>query len=283
MKYILPTIRKEYQIFYNSKVKCYPDGSFKQTVASRPVFKESGWEPASDVMSIKIPKPKDMTNESRDDSIRRAKNKVEDIIRLNDFDYFITLTFDQKKINSFSPKEVLNKVKAFFSNHVQRHGAIYVLIPEHHKKGAIHLHGFIKGDFKLSDSGTVKVKGHKPIKPKTAERLGISKEQWQTVYNLSQWSYGFSTAVKIPDSERAYVSKYITKYITKDVEKIFGKFYLAGGNGLKRETDIVLTDVPYDTFDSQGESYCRETNTYFKYYDSMKSVPEQEVDFNDLF
>ena len=254
-------------IFHNTKIKEYPDGAYKITVASKPVFKEKGFELSED--KPKLSKPKNLDGVSRDDSVLRAKNRVYDIIRMNDFSCFVTLTFSGEKTERSSVPQTFEKVTNFLANQVQRSNLKYVLIPEYHKKNkAIHLHGFFCGNIKLLDSGTVKAEGYdKPIKKETARRKGIDLEKCQAVYNLPQWKWGFSTAIKT-NGNNAALSKYITKYITKDVQKIFGNFYLAGGKGLIRDVPFSLSDTDFSQFQGDSEVYCPVTDTSFKYLDT---------------
>lgn len=173
-------------IFHNTKIIQYPDGNVKMTCANKKVFKESGWE--SSEVKKRISKPKDMNNETRSDSLHRTKEQIVDIVLCNEFVYFVTLTYDPKEVDSKNPKAVYRKAHATLSNLVQRYGVSYILIPEYHKSGAIHFHGFMKGDLKLIDSGTVKARGCKPVKLETAKRYGIPPDECKTVYNLPQWS-----------------------------------------------------------------------------------------------
>ncbi len=57
-----------------------------------------------------------MNNEVRDDNMRRARNKVFDIARLNDFQWFITWTLDKHLIDRYNPTEVSKKLKNFLNN-----------------------------------------------------------------------------------------------------------------------------------------------------------------------
>ena len=260
-------------IFHNTRIKEYPDGNYKVTLANKKVFKESGWECSNS--KERISKPKDMTNETRSDSLHRTIEQIYDIILCNGFEYFVTLTIDPEKVDSKNPKEVYRKAHATLSNLVQRYGVSYILIPELHKSGAIHFHGFMKGNLTIKDSGTVKARRCKPIKLETAKRYGIPLDECKTVYNLPQWSWGFTTAVKIPADEYIATSKYVTKYVTKDVQKIFGSAYLSGGNGLVRKAPFILTDRDYNEFEADHESYCALTDTNYKYYDSTKRSHDQ--------
>ena len=244
-------------IYHNTKAKVYPDGTRKVTYCTEAIFKEDGWELCE---ALKDPpdiqsKPKDMTNDPRSDNVKRAKDKVFDIALLNRFEYFVTLTLDKEKIDRFDAKAVSKVLRKSFNNFQQRYNAKYLLIPEHHKDGAIHMHGLLSGDFKLIDSGK-RTKDGRPI------------------YNLPQWKYGFSTAIEIT-GEQSNVAKYITKYISKDFHKIFGAFYYAGGKDLKRTPPILLYDTEYEQINAK--EYTNEASgRSFKYETLGTEIQENE-------
>jgi hypothetical protein len=92
---------------------------------------------------------------------------------------------------------------------VRRHGLRYILVPELHKDGAIHFHGFFAGGINVLDSGV--------------ERDG------RPVLNLPQWPYGFTTAQRLYGEYSAAVG-YCCKYIGKaDGQRPLGRWYYSGG------------------------------------------------------
>ncbi len=256
------------EIYHNAKEVIYPNGYTKLKVANKPIYRENGYEKSMCYNSEteKVSKPQAKGNEPREDSVKRAKQKIFDIIMLNEFKYFVTFTFNGEKINRTNEKEILKKVSHYLKNRVQRQGFKYILVPEYHKDGeAIHIHALISGDLKLVDSGTRLVKGHKKsLKISTMQRLHIPLENGRIVYNMSDWSYGFSEVVEIY-GQTENCAKYITKYITKDVKKIFGKFYLSGGS-LIRNPEQVIFDVDYESIEAK-EYECQATHTKFKFVD----------------
>ena len=226
---------------HNAKISFYPDGRHKLLVASKPIFKEEGWEKPE--FKEKIPKPQNRGEEVREDSVRRAQQMVFDISRLNHFDYFITWTLDKEKIDRYNPAEISKKLKKFLNNKSQRNDLKYLIIPEYHKDGAIHMHGLISGDFEMVDSGTVIVKERKkPVRKELAEEMGWAA--LKTVYNMPQWTLGSSTAIELDGNVQA-ISRYIAKYVSKEFRKIFGNFYYAGGHGLERKPPTQLYQIPY--------------------------------------
>lgn len=150
-------------------------------------------------------------------NIRRAREKIFDLIYLNEFQYFATFTYNPKKVDSYDVQEVMKIVKDWLHNHQKRNKLQYVMIPELHRSGRIHLHMLYSGDLKLKDSGK-RTKTGKPI------------------FNCKSWSYGFSTVIPVDDN-RPRLAYYVSKYVTKDVHKIFGKYYYSS-QGLKRECPV---------------------------------------------
>lgn len=157
-------------------------------------------------------------------NIRRARDKIFDLIYLNPFEYFATFTFNPKKKDSFDVESVMKTVKKWLHNHQERNGLKYIMVPEYHKSGRIHLHMLYSGSLKLKFSGKYTKSG--------AE-----------IFNCKSWRYGFSTVIPC-DSNRAKLAFYVSKYITKDVHKIFGKYYYSS-QGLIRSPDIVYTNRNY--------------------------------------
>lgn len=139
----------------------------------------------------------------------RARSAVRRLALCNEFRWFVTLTINPDLMDSHDPEIVVKRLSQWCSNQVKRRGLRYILVPERHKKGGIHFHGFFTDCMEAVDSGHVDKKGHK-------------------VYNLPGWSYGFTTAVELYGDYHAAVG-YVCKYIGKDAEKIGGRWYYSGG------------------------------------------------------
>lgn len=134
-------------------------------------------------------------------SLNRSKNNLYRIARSNDWDLFITITFDRKKVDSSSYDLVAKKISQFLNNIRKRKcpNLKYLIVPELHKdKIHYHFHGLISGisAFDLEDSGHVDKFGEK-------------------IYNITNWKVGFTTAQFIKDKNA--VRNYIGKYISKDL------------------------------------------------------------------
>lgn len=227
--------------FHNCMVKIYPNGKYHLTVFSRDIFND-GWED----MRPKEPREKQVyeTLNPREDSLKRSKGKIFDIALSNKWDYMITLTLDGSKIDRYDRKAIIKPFTKWLNNMVNRRGLKYLIVPEYHKDGAIHFHGLINDSLHMEQSGTYKVPWtKKPVKASTVKAHGFKLEDVRPVLNITDYKFGFSSAVKIDDNVEA-VSKYMTKYTCKDFQKIFGQSFFAGG-GVNRELPKLYLDIPY--------------------------------------
>ena len=166
-------------------------------------------------------------------AVRRARRKVYDLIVSNsDLNCFITCTLSGKDFERNDTKTFVCKLNKWLDNLVQRSGFKYVLVCEYHKRNkALHFHALCNADaLRLQDSGTVlRPSGGKPVRLATAARQGYKPTELRTVYNVTNWKYGFSTAI-YTDDNRGAVANYVSKYITKGADKIGGRYYRHGGD-----------------------------------------------------
>lgn len=161
-------------------------------------------------------------------SYNRTKNKIYNIARSNKWKWFITITFDRNKTDASDYDEVTERLQNFLENLRKRKcpNMIYLIVPELHKdKTHYHFHGLIAncGNMRFSYSGKCDRKGN-------------------MIFNMPDWSFGFTTATRVSDSGR--VSHYITKYITKESTRFLKnkKRYYASRNINKVEPELLTLD-----------------------------------------
>lgn len=213
------------------KIYHYPDGSRDIIAADRPTFRAKGWEPrgadkpeprAKGERREPVAEPKP---ENQERAARRAKAKVRRLALANEFRWFVTLTYDPQKVDSLNPADAIRRMGQWCSNQVKRRGLRYVLVPELHKSGRVHLHGFFSDSVEAVDSGHKDKSGH-------------------PIFNLPGWGYGFTTAIELYGDYHKAVA-YVCKYIGKD-GKIGGRWYYSGGKlAQPREefVDISANDI----------------------------------------
>lgn len=243
MSYYVPLVDRD--VLFNARIKMYPNDILKYTVFNKLIY-----NPDKAELLNKTNKRDDYTKSddpiTRDDSLKRSKDKIFDIAFINAdlWQYMVTLTLDKDKIDRYDKKEVNKKLKKWLGHLVERNNVNYLIIPELHKDGAIHFHGLISGNLKLEFSNHYD-NNNRPI------------------YNLLNWKYGFSTSVPLDDNKVA-VCKYITKYVTKSTTKILGNIYYCGGHSIKRDVPSVYQNIDYNTFNG-NEFDVPNTNIKVKY------------------
>lgn len=127
-------------------------------------------------------------------SARRSKSKIKDIAYCNEWDWFISLTFNGEKVNRYDYDLVVQKMTDWLKNNKRVcRDMKYIVVPEMHLDGAWHFHGLFSN----------------------CDDLQFTESNIENVYNVGKFKLGWTTATKIQDTERA--STYISKYICKDV------------------------------------------------------------------
>lgn len=169
-------------MYYNVRVKTFPDGT-KQYFYSENV-KQRDYEVEERNITGENCERKKRENASR------AKQVVYDLARANHFDWFITMTFDQQKVDRYDYDQCAHAIKCF-TKMLCKNGNSWIIVPEQHKDGAYHFHGLVSGDLDLTYHGG-------------------------GVYNLNKFNYGFTTASRIKDGQKiaSYVAKYMSKQFT---------------------------------------------------------------------
>lgn len=242
-----PLTAREDDIRYYCKVYTYPDGTQDLVAASKPLFREKGWEDvkkppkaklaaetAETAAKVATDEARRAENEAR--SMRRARAKVRRLALANEFTWFVTLTLAPDKVDRMDGAAVVKKLNAWCSNAVQRQGLKYILVPERHKKGGIHFHGFFNNALEVVESGHFDKKGH-------------------PIYNLPRWDLGFTTAIGLYGDYASAVA-YVCKYIGKQGEKPAGRWYYSGGSLVEPEESMVDISAGelLDTFGSRAWS-----------------------------
>lgn len=243
-----------YELYYNQRIKTYPNGTKIITTFNKTVFNPLHNKKNIDYSNREVPLRLPWIDcDTREDNLKRAIESIFDIAFINEFDYFLTLTFNDDIVNSKDEDEVHRVMRNWFGNMVKRHDFKYLAVPEYHKKEKrIHFHCLCSGDLDMVDSGTVLIpERDKPVKLSTADKICKNKDLYRTVYNLNNWHYGFSTLVRFNKCEdngigTTAIAKYLTKYITKDLTRILKHYYYAGGH-LNREVHTDYRVVPFDS------------------------------------
>lgn len=195
-------------------VKKYGE-SYKVTVCKINVWGERKRTPCND---------KNDNDNKLDNNISRARGKVFEYAKCNEWDYFATLTLDKSKKDRYDLQAYISDLGRFIRNERIRTGCDikYLLIPEQHKDGAWHMHGYFYG-IPVDD---VQMNAHGYY-----EWSGYSKR------------FGYCSLDKIKDKDRC--DNYITKYISKEM----------GGQAIEKNKKLYYTSRGLSTAEILHESY----------------------------
>lgn len=165
-------------------------------------------------------------------SAHRSRNALYDICRCNDFQYFVTWTFDKEKIDRLDDNKVKRKFTQF-QNYLRKKfpQMYYVAVPEYHKDGGLHFHLLIGG---------VTMEELKAVPARYEKRRGRHKKgdlifkHGHQIFNVERWKFGYSTLSVIANGEASkhYICKYISKQHYDD--RFFGKRRYYVSNNIKR-------------------------------------------------
>jgi len=194
------------------------------------------YEDISDKIDYSHLKNIDLTKRLEDKiqtSISRAKRTIIDYGLNNEFNYFVTITFDDdKKCNSFDYDETKKKLLQSFNNFQKRKDKNfkYLIVPEIHDSGRIHFHGWFYTE-----------------RDDLLKYMFYDKKTKHRVYRHETFfeQFGAITCVKINDYTLG-AALYIVKYISKDLGGIklpFKQYYFAS-KGLKRSEVIYKSNQP---------------------------------------
>lgn len=247
------------EVSHYCKVYTYPCGVVDILCSTKPIFKESGWEDAAWAKPKKLP-PEAATEaeaeeapEAAEDeapltepeaeeagpkdedikrSMRRAKSRVRRLALANVFRWFVTLTLSPEKVDRYDDSQVVKKLTNWAHNQVRRKGLRYILVPERHKDGALHFHGFFSDSLEAVASGHQDKQGHE-------------------IFNLPGWTLGFTAAIEVYGDYAGAVA-YVCKYIGKQGDKPAGRWYYSGGD--LREPSVVYGEIsPRELREQYGE------------------------------
>lgn len=165
-------------------------------------------------------------------NICRAKSTIYELALCNDWDFFCTFTIDKTKYDRYDlpkfHKDFTQKIRNL--NKKYKCKINYLLVPEKHKDGAWHMHGFLSGlpDQELRAFGREE---HLPLYILDKVINGQEIYTWTTY----QEKFGFCDLEPIKNIYKAsaYITKYVSKTLADNITELGAHTYYAS-KGLKR-------------------------------------------------
>lgn len=220
-------------------------------------------------VELECPPPKGSVNcEKLSNNIVRARSKVREYGLCNNWDYFVTLTLDASKRDRYDLPAFWKAFSQFIRDYRKRYGISvhYLFIPEQHKDGAWHAHGFLYG---------LSAEHLRPftLQEKLPAYLRAYLRQNGVLYDWPQYRdrFGFITLEPIRDKQRAvsYITKYITKDLEYSVDRLGAHLYYAS-RGLHKAEEIKRGQLVQDVSIDYANEHCSIT-----WFDAATSTAEQ--------
>jgi len=177
-----------------------------------------------------------VNDEKLDNNISRAKAMIYEYAVCNPWDWFLTLTLDKAKYNRYDLRLFHKALTKWISNYNKQHNLKikFLLIPEQHKDGAWHIHGFLFG-LPIEHLRLFTLQEHLP------KYIRDKLKEGKSIYNWESYAakFGFCDIEPIRNEEavRKYVIKYITKDMSRCVTEINAHMYYCS-RGLKRAEEL---------------------------------------------
>lgn len=246
---------------YNVKIILFPDLSrqvriYRKVIDHVPGRRIREKNPFDENLVQEVNNFEQSLENVREVSLIRTKAKVYNYAKCNDWDFFVTLTFSNKKVDRYDYDDCSKKLKSWLDWLRRRSsGLSYIIVPEQHKDGAWHFHGLVAG---LEES-EIEWTGKYVIKKvrKAGERVKFIKTD-RKIFRIGHYKLGWMTATEIEDKQR--VVSYITKYVTKDMMKgLFGKkrYWASRNLELPKEEVLLLDQVGRQILSGELQEICR--------------------------
>lgn len=145
------------------------------------------------------PKKGTQNTEKLLNNITRAKTNIREYALCNKWDFWCTFTINPKKYNRYHLNDYIKDFTEFIHNYNRRkeEKCRYLFIPEQHKDGAWHIHGFISG---------------------ITETDIYTNKFGYFAWKQYEEKFGFISMTKLDDDIEKLAS-YCLKYMSKDLEK----------------------------------------------------------------
>lgn len=199
-----------------------------------------------------------INNQKLFNNIVRAKTTVKEYGLCNPWTFFLTLTISPAYFNRYNLKDFHKILVQWFRDYRKKYhiDLKYLLIPEKHKDGAWHLHGFIYG-LPLEHLKMFSLSDYLPTYILDKIKRG------ETVYNWPSYADKFGFVVIEPIRNKDKATSYITKYITKDlarsVDELGSHLYYASQK-LNKATELKRGTLLYSLNADFENEYCKIKN-----------------------
>ena|GEM_PF-776560 len=180
-------------------------------------------------------KKEENSGEKLANNIIRTKSTILQYALCNPWEHFVTMTLDPKKYDRHDLETYRKDLAQHIRNLRKKYNSKieYLLVPERHKDGAWHMHGFFSG---------IPEQYLTEFQP---DRYSVALRKLKA-FGYKNWldyaeKFGFVSVDRIKDQVKA--AMYITKYVTKDLGDAvggYGKHMYFSTHGLSKAETVAI-------------------------------------------
>lgn len=229
--------------YHNAQIKYLKNDAgefvpYSVKVFDRKIFKDEGWEERRKYSErVRSCVDEEQKAENAKKAFKLSKDRLFDILMCTkQLDCFVTLTFDNEKVDRNNYNAIVQKLSQWLNNRVRRNALTYILVPEFHKDGSnIHFHGLMN----MEALKLVRAVNNNKESPFFGQALCDDKKR--PVFNISDYGLGFSTVIKVTGKNgKEACAKYCYKYMNKSGgKKVGGRYYLSGGDIVRPRFELI--------------------------------------------
>lgn len=194
-----------------------------------------------------------INDEKLESSLQHTRTRIFELAFCNEWDYFTTFTIDKTKFDRYNLNVYHVSFRKWLNDYNRKYGTSikFITIPEKHKDGAWHEHGFIHG-IPLDHLRLFTLKEHLPKHIRQKLKAGELVYDWPAY----RAKFGFCDFEPIMNHEAVsrYVTKYISKNLARSVTKVNAHMYYCS-KGLERAETIKKGTMSANIAPDYGNEY----------------------------
>jgi hypothetical protein len=195
----------------------------------------------------------EINDEKLESNLQHSRSRIFELAFCNSWDYFTTFTIDKTKFDRYNLDQYHASFRKWLNNYNDRNGTNikFLTIPEKHKDGAWHEHGFIFG-IPSEHLRLFQLKEHLPKYIRAKLKEGKQVFDWPAY----RAKFGFCDFEPIVNHEAVcrYVTKYISKNLASSVTKVNAHLYYCS-QGLNRAETIKKGTMSANIEPDYGNEY----------------------------
>ena len=166
-------------------------------------------------------------NETKlENNLTRAKAKIFELAACNPWTWFATFTLDPAKYDRGNLRKYSKDLGQFLRDYRKRTGrdVKYLLVPEQHKDGAWHMHGFLEG---IPETDLHRFTETEPLPLRLLSRVRAGKKVYTWKPYAARFGYSSLERIENPEASSRYITKYATKDALRSVKQLNAHIYYA--------------------------------------------------------